>query len=393
MKILFLASTFRPTIGGAETYALNIVHCLSEIGHSIEIVTDEVAGELKFERLNENARIHRLHHYRHSFTRKGSIFWEEMQFALRPELKTIADACKPDIVFSNSLDLCYTAKLISLYNDIPWLATFHEQAPEREPFGKETLALGYRIFDPDGIIAGSKFYLARAKKYGRPEKSYLIYHGVDTKNFADQRSATDVRSHYKIPESNALILSLGRFKERKGFMDLLDAIGILKGEGILVSLVIAGSVNSASTEYLTQLKQRCQELEIEAFVNFETSIPHEKVPWLISGSDIVVQPSLEEGLGLAVIESMACQRPVIVSKIPGHNEITDTDDVASLVDANAPTQIAEAISNLLENESRRLSMGISARNHVIKNFSFESMAKKTSDLMISLIERRGNASA
>ena len=152
-------------------------------------------------------------------------------------------------------------------------------------------------------------------------------------------------------------------------------------------------MNSASTEYLTQLKQRCQELEIEAFVNFETSIPHEKVPWLISGADIVVQPSLEEGLGLAVIESMACQRPVIVSKIPGHNEITDTDDVASLVDANAPTQIAEAISNLLENESRRLSMGISARNHVIKNFSFESMAKKTSDLMISLIERRGNASA
>jgi glycosyltransferase involved in cell wall biosynthesis len=267
MHILFLTSTFSPTIGGAETYALMLARGLGALGHTVEVATDMVPGAPDSEILAKNVRVRRLHRYRTQLVAADTIFWEQMQFGLRPELLEAALVLKPDIVMSNSLDLCVPAKLVSITTGAPWVATFHEQAPEREAMGAATLRLSYDLLQPDAVIAGSRFYLDRARRFAREDRCHLIYHGIDPDLFSPRNTSREVRRRYGIPEDYALVVSAGRLKERKGFHDLIRSIGKLVVLERKMSVIIAGTLNSASARYLEDLHSEVKCMGLEHLVS------------------------------------------------------------------------------------------------------------------------------
>lgn len=388
MRVLFLASTFRPKIGGAETYALNLARGLAALGHRIEIVTDGSPGEADSSELSTNISLKRLHLYRDRALAPEIIPWEEMAFGLLPELDAIAEAFRPDVIMSNSLDLCVPAKLASLTTGAPWVSTFHETAPERVPMGEAILHMSYRLVEPDAVIAGSRFFLARAEKFARSDRCHLIYHGIDTEHFRALGTAAEVRASYAIAPDATLIVSLGRFKARKGFLDLIGACASLKRSGKPIALIIAGSLNSASAAYLAEMRSLIAASDVSDCVHIEDSLKHDRAAWLLSGSDIVVQASLEEGLGLALLEAMACGRPVVATRIPAHCEIIDNDDVALLVEPLAPNEIEGALILLIVDPQLRRRLGEHARAHVVRNFSRDAMAAATESLLESVIRDR-----
>lgn len=389
MRLLFLTSTFAPIIGGAETYALNLARGLTALGHIVAIVTDQVAGEPSTSQCG-GATIHRLFQYRDRFHARDHIFWEQMAFGLRPELSAFIERFVPDAIMSNSLDLCVMAKLCSMATNLPWIATFHEQAPERDPLGPATLRLCYEVLGPDKIVAGSRFYLDRALRFGRPERCHLIYQGIDTEQFCSLASKSEVSKKYGFAGNAMVVTSVGRFKARKGFLHLIEAFARVPQDVAPVRLIIAGSLNSASTDYYEQMRGRVEQLGLSDRILIDETLTHNRVPWLLSGSDLVVQASLEEGLGLAVIEAMACGRAVIATRIPGHVEIVGAEDVAVLVEAASPQQLAQAITSLLGDTARRACLGERARQHVVSSFSLDAMASATASLIRSAIELRGS---
>jgi glycosyltransferase involved in cell wall biosynthesis len=307
-----------------------------------------------------------------------------MQFGLRPELLAIASTFAPDVILSNSLDLCVSAKLISITTGAPWVATFHEQAPEREALGVATLHLSYSILQPDAVIAGSQFYLERAHRFGCKDRCHLIYHGIDTDRFSPINSTDEVKARYGIARNHALLFSAGRLKARKGFLDLIRAVGILVKMGREVSIVIAGTLNSASTAYFEELKREVRVLGLDNLVHFDDSISYDRIPWLIGGSDIVVQASHEEGLGLSVIEAMSCGRPLVATKILGHTEIIESENQAVLVESGSPDGLAFAIAGLLDDDERRKALGANARSHAVDRFSVFGMIRTTAELLQAL---------
>ena len=385
MRILVLTSTFHPSIGGAETYAKNLVIGLANVGHNVMVVTDCVYMQSNSETLFENIEIRRLHSYRNKFNAKDKIFWEQMQFGLYDELSALIDEYHPDLVFSNSLDLCVPAKILSMHCGIPWVATSHEQSPEKEALGISRLQFEFGILNPDAIIAGSKFYFSRANLYAVKHKNHLIYHGIDTNKFQFIKSSNDIRKKYEIPNKNYLIVSSGRITPRKGFPDVINAINLLKSKGYPISLIIAGSLNSASDTHRIELEELTKKLNLVEDVIFDQTIRHEGMPSLLSASDIVVQASLAEGLGLAVIEAMSCCRPVVTTRIPGINEIITIDGIGKLVEPNSPTELALAVESLLNDLETRHEMGLLAREHIVENFSIERMIKTTAKLFENLI--------
>lgn len=390
MRILFLASTFYPAIGGAETYALVLARGLGDLGDTVEVVTDMVPGEPETEVLAENVSVRRLHRYRTRFGTADTILWEQMQFGLRPELLEAASTFAPDVVLSNSLDLCVPAKLTSITTGAPWVATFHEQAPEQEAMGVATLYLSYSLLQPDAVIAGSQLYLDRARRFGREDRCHLIYHGIDSDRFRPLDSADEVRPRYGIPKDHALLVSAGRLKARKGFLDLIRAVGMLVETGRGVSLVIAGTLNSASTTYFDELKREVRVLGLDHLVHFDDSVSHDRIPWLLGGSDIVVQASHEEGLGLSVIEAMSCGRPLVATRIPGHMEIIESEDQAVLVEPGSPDRLALAIAGLLDDAGRREALGANARSHAVERFSVHRMTRATAELLRTVANRSTN---
>ena len=98
---------------------------------------------------------------------------------------------------------------------------------------------------------------------------------------------------------------------------------------------------------------------------------------VLSVMDLFVMPSLKEGLGLSLIEAMACGQSVIGSNIGGIKSLIQDGSNGLLVESKDIDGIAGAILTLLASPEKRKFLGDNARNFIANNFSLEEMIVKT----------------
>ena len=112
------------------------------------------------------------------------------------------------------------------------------------------------------------------------------------------------------------------------------------------------------------------------------------IPNLLGVCDIVVVPSVwEEAFGLTVIEGMSCGKPVIATKVGGIPEIIEHGINGILIKPNDSCELAKAICKLLNNQKKRESIGINARQHVIKNFDINKSIHQLQLLFLKELEK------
>ena len=155
-----------------------------------------------------------------------------------------------------------------------------------------------------------------------------------------------IRNEYKVSNNDYVIALPGRLHESKGHEYLIHAIGILKEKYQItpkVFIIGEGSLRDEIEKLIKKLKIKNQ------FV-LTGSVDQGKLFKIIKSSDIVVIPSLFEAFGLAAIESMYLEKPIIVTNINGLQEIT-TDNVDSLqVSVQNSDVIAMAILELINDQ-------------------------------------------
>ncbi len=386
MRVALLTSSFDPVIGGAETYALNLAEGLTASGHQVMVLTDTPHG-MEPRAADPRPRpyqVARLWRYRDRLFDRQKLPWEEMAFSLAAELKAHVDAFQPDVLVSNSLDAAFQAAMIRRATPgLAWAAAFHEHAPEDEPFGDGRMAVVYGDLRPDAVLAGSRFYAERARKYGSAETVHLIHHGVPMPDI-DARTTAAWRARYRLSDRDLMIACVGRLKARKGMMELIEAFASLAPRERKLRLVIAGTVSSASQEYADRLKSLAEGLGSADLISFDETVVAEEVPALFSAADLVAQPSHEEGLGLAVLEGMAACRPVVTTRVKGINEIVTREDVAVQVEARDVQGLAAALDRMLADPGLRKNYAEAGHAHVRENFSLPVMVRRTAEVLASL---------
>jgi glycosyltransferase involved in cell wall biosynthesis len=110
---------------------------------------------------------------------------------------------------------------------------------------------------------------------------------------------------------------------------------------------------------------------------FTGIVPYEEVSKYISASDICVVPKrqLKSGYSpLKLYEYMACGKPVVASRVEGFT-ILEQNNAGILVEPENPENIANVIIKLLNDEKLREELGRNGREYVVKNHSWESVAK------------------
>jgi glycosyltransferase involved in cell wall biosynthesis len=104
------------------------------------------------------------------------------------------------------------------------------------------------------------------------------------------------------------------------------------------------------------------------------------VPELLATLDVVVMPSLWEGLPLALLEAMAAGRAVVASALPGHAEVIVHGETGLLAPAGDPARIAADVVGLLGDPGRRAALGRRARASVERDYTVDRMAAATAAL-------------
>jgi glycosyltransferase involved in cell wall biosynthesis len=179
----------------------------------------------------------------------------------------------------------------------------------------------------DAVIAVSDFLRRElvAKVPDAEGKVHVIDSGVDLERFR-HRDPAPLRAELGWEHPGTHYLCVGTLDERKNVVRLADAFAGL-GSG---TLVFAGDGPLRA------------QLDGRDGVKLVGRVPHDRVPDLIAASDVVCQPSLIEPFGQAVLEALACERPVVATRIGGPAELV-TPETGILVDPGDVDSIAAGL--------------------------------------------------
>jgi glycosyltransferase involved in cell wall biosynthesis len=229
----------------------------------------------------------------------------------------------------------------------------------------------------DLIIAISKQTANDIKQFFGTEESRIkvIYQGC---NPVFRKELTDSeRQHiinkYGFPES--YILYVGTIEERKNLLSLIKALHVGKIE---LPLVVIGS----RTGYFKKVKEYMDQNNVKDIYFLET-ILNEDLPAIYQQAEVFVYPSLFEGFGIPVIESLYSRTPVITSK---HGCFPEAGGPSSVyVDPNNIGELAESIRKVIEDHELRSKMIADGYNYVLK-FNDDIVAKNIMNAYKNLLQ-------
>lgn len=181
-----------------------------------------------------------------------------------------------------------------------------------------------------------------------PDKITVLLGGVNPefRPITDAHARQVVRARYSLPP-NPYIFSVGTVQPRKNYARLVQALAALGPQHADVHLVIAGGRGWLDAP----IYQTVRDLGMGERVHFTGFVRDEDLPVLYSDAACLAYPSLYEGIGLPVLEAMACATPVVTSTISSLPEVAG--DAALLIDPYDVEALAGALRRLLDDSALR----------------------------------------
>ncbi len=223
------------------------------------------------------------------------------------------------------------------------------------------------------------------------EKIHVVYNGVDPQKYSmtevSKEKIRELRARYDLKDDDLMVLFLGRLVWVKGVDKLIASMTHVLQKIPNAKLVIVGLGDMQ--DYLTRLAQN---LRIQDKVKFCFEfIPEEDRIAHYAACDVAVFPSVYEPFGIVAIEAMSMEKPVVVgaSGVSGMREIVipqGPDQCGFHVNPNDPTDIAWGIVSSLEDPEKRRQLGLNGRKRVLKEFTWDEIAKKTIQVYSELLE-------
>jgi glycosyltransferase involved in cell wall biosynthesis len=243
----------------------------------------------------------------------------------------------------------------------------------------------------DGVAAISKAVADALASAGvARERITVIPSGVDCAHFrppsADERAAA--RAALGLGDADLAVGTVGALVPRKGHRYLVEAMALLgRGSGAPQRRVVAIIAGGGSLR--DPLAAEIRRLGLGDAVRMLGRVDDARaILWAL---DVFAMPSLSEGLGVALLEAMACGLPSVASRVGGIVDTVDDGRTGMLVaPADAPA-LAGALAHLSAEAAALAAMGAAARAMAVERFSMASMARRTVELYRACLQTGASA--
>jgi teichuronic acid biosynthesis glycosyltransferase TuaC len=250
----------------------------------------------------------------------------------------------------------------------PFFIKFHGDDGYIFPF-KNSLNMSlikYSIKRADHIITCSESLRKTIVSIGAdPEKVTAIANGINIKNFRPIDSK-NCRNFFSLPQDAIISLYVGRIHPRKGIGELIESA--IRNPDITFVFGGPGPVPSHPGNCI-----------------FLGEIAPENISILMNSADFLTLPSHSEGLGIVLLESLACRIPVIASNIGGIPEIINEDN-GLLIPPRDIGKLSEAIQWMKDNPGTRREMGRKGEKLVKTEYNNEILIRKLIELHKSYLK-------
>ena len=213
--------------------------------------------------------------------------------------------------------------------------------------------------------------------YGLPkERMGIIPVGVDAAVFRP------LPAEEKIPDS---ILFVGRLDQRKGVDLLVQALPAVLKQVPNATLYLIGK-----GPLRQRLYAEAAELGLAERVVFLGAIPDAELPGWYNRCTVMAVPSLLEGLGITVLEGLACGIPIVGTAVPGLSAVLRNNENGLLVESGAKADLAEKLALVLQNAALRKQLSLAGPQLVQRDFSWDIIVARYLLLFAALIKRRAS---
>jgi glycosyltransferase involved in cell wall biosynthesis len=369
LRVLHLLTTM--PVGGAEDLVAAIVRGLDPRWFTVAVATLGEPGPVGRELQAQGYEVVSLGlDIRHAATPR-------ILGAVRGLLK----GTRPDILHTHLYHPNFYGRLAALGLGLPGVVAAVHNSYTRVKIHRRVwnFLLGWAA---DRVLVGSAQVWQDVRRYDGvpPSRLLLLPYGIPTDELKSRLSREEARQRLGV--AGSLVLgAVGRLEEQKGHAHLLAALPELRREVPDLVLLLVGE--GRQQEALTR---QVRELGLEGTVRFLGL--RRDLPEIFRALDLFVQPSLWEGLPLALLKAMGAGLPVVATRVSGSREAIVDGVNGCLVEPGDPEALGRAILKLHCQPETRRRLGEAARRTVAAKYSLAAMLKKLEELYLDLGRRR-----
>ena len=379
MTILVLSEVFPPKIGGSGRWLWELHRRLD--GFDVHVVADKIPGAAEFD-ASSTLPIHRIPlrfaDWGPSDARAG-VQYARTFFRLNRLVARI----RPDVIHCGR---CLPEGLLALMvkgrRNTPFSCFAHGEELTLANTSQELRWLTRRV------TAGAKSIVANThntkqivvEAFGTPEQRVDVLHpGVDASVFKPAPPDPLVRQRLGWT-GRPVVLTVGTLLPRKGQDMMIRALPEIRRQCPDVLYVIVGDGPDRQ-----RLEALVAEHSVGDLVQFRTTTSDDELIQCYQQCDLFALPNRQvdsdiEGFGIVLLEAQSCGKPVLTGSSGGTAETLEPGRTGEIVSCDGPETIATAVSALLSDPDRRAMLGARARQLVLEQFDWPSLARQAANL-------------
>jgi N-acetyl-alpha-D-glucosaminyl L-malate synthase BshA len=364
-----------PTVGGSGIVATELAYNLASFGNIVHLVS--YSPPFRFNKYNENIFFHNV-----PITNYPLFEFPMYTISIAAKLAEIVESENIEIIhchyaIPHTISGIIAKEIVNKFSKVKVVTTLHGTdvtlVGKQENFRK---IVQYALNKTDAITCVSEFlYQSTIREFSPNKPIEVIPNFVDTNEYKRQ-SNPKLRRRFADDEEK-IIIHISNFRKVKRVPDVVQTFSLIQKQ-IPSRLILVGDGPDFS-----EVENLIMKLNLKDKVwllGEQTSIVE-----LLSISDLFILTSETEGFGLAALEAMSCEVPVVCYNVGGLNEFVFDGINGFLLPLGNIELLANKSIELLRNDTLRQSFAINARKTVVKNFDSRIITEKYLNLYLSLI--------
>ncbi len=360
---MHIGITVYPTYGGSGIVGSELGKELAARGHTVHFIASSLPTRLT--ELSDRVRFHEVEMMSYPLFEH-----QPYSLALATKMAAVAESEKLDLLhvhyaIPHSISAILARESLKPNYNLPVITTLH--GTDITLVGADRAYLGitrYGLRESDGVTAISHSLKQQTIETFGFDRITVIPNFINPEEYT-RHPKDDLRASLA-PEGESLLMHVSNFRPVKRPCDCIEIFARVLSQNIKTRLIMVGDgPERARTEHHARtlnVFERC------SFVGKQARI----VDYL-SIADILLLPSEHESFGLAALEAMACEVPVIATNVGGIPEVVTDGETGFLSDLGDVEKMSVNAVHLLSNHELHRTMSARARLSALERYSTDSV--------------------
>ena len=379
--------TCYPSYGGSGVVGAELGLELAKRGHSIHFISYAPPMRLG----DSNGPRERIHFHSVDMLSYPLFEYPPYTLALASKLREVAVEQQLDLVhmhyaIPHAVSAYLAREMLRSERRLPVVTTLH--GTDITLVGKDPSFLPitrFGIEQSDAVTAISRYLRdATYETFCNRCQIEVIYNFIDAEYY--RRSPGDSLKQALAPDGEKVILHISTFRPIKRITDCIEVLARVlslesgSGSQLRVKLVMCGDGPERA-----EAQALASRLGVERFVEFVGKQPQSQIRDYLSAADLFLLPSESESFGLSALEAMACEVPVIATRVGGVPEVVEEGGCGYLFDVGDVNAMAEKALGVLSDDDERERLGRRGREIAITRFATEKIIPQYEELYRKII--------